>query len=209
MIKNYIKIALRNIARHKAYAAINITGLAVGIAACLILFTVVKYELSYDTFQNNYSNTYRIVTQDDFAEGIEYTPGIPFPAVDAMRTTFPQYTTGVLFASYGSQVTVLGDDLKGTTGEKKFIEETGFFFCDLQFFTIFKYTWLSGSPAVLSQPNVTVLTQKMADKYFGSQAAARDKQPVRLFYPLVEETSNGANVPDGITLDTKIFWDVN
>ncbi len=46
MLKNYFKIALRNIARHKAYAAINITGLAVGIAACFILFTVVKYELS-------------------------------------------------------------------------------------------------------------------------------------------------------------------
>ncbi len=167
MIKNYFKIALRNIARHKAYAAINITGLAVGIAACLILFTVVKYELSYDTFQNNYSRTYRIVTQDNFAEGIEYTPGIPFPALDVLRTTFPQYTTGAFFASYGSQVTVLGDDSKNTTGEKKFIEETGFFFCDPQFFSIFKYTWLSGSPEILSQPNVAVLTQKMAGKYFG------------------------------------------
>ena len=51
MLKNYFKIALRNLARHKAFAVINITGLAIGIAACLLLFTVVNYELSYDKFQ--------------------------------------------------------------------------------------------------------------------------------------------------------------
>ena len=53
MFKNYFKIAVRNVVRHKGYAAINVTGLAVGIAACLLLFTVVSYELSYDKFNSN------------------------------------------------------------------------------------------------------------------------------------------------------------
>ncbi len=55
MFKNYFKIPVRIAVRHKAYAAINITGLGVGIAACLLLFTAVKYELSYNKFQRDYN----------------------------------------------------------------------------------------------------------------------------------------------------------
>ena len=62
MIKNYFKIAWRNLVRHKAYSVINIAGLAVGIAASLLIFIVVKYELSYDRFQENYDRIYRVVT---------------------------------------------------------------------------------------------------------------------------------------------------
>ena len=66
MIKNYLKIAFRNLVRHKAFSIINITGLAIGIASCLLLFTVVKYELSYDKFQPNYKQIYHVVTEDKF-----------------------------------------------------------------------------------------------------------------------------------------------
>src|ERR1041385_3907154 len=107
MIRNYTSIGWRNVKRNKVYAAINISGLAVGIAACILLFIVVRYELSYDKFQPNYSNIYRVVTQDKYSDGIDYTPGTPYPVLDAMRVDFPQLTTGVLYASYGSQVTVL------------------------------------------------------------------------------------------------------
>jgi len=167
MIKNYLKIAWRNISKRKGYSIINIGGLAVGIAACLLLYTVVKYELSYDRYHSNFDSIYRVVTQDYFSDGIDYTPGIPFPALEAVRISFPQVTTGTLFASYGSQVTVLGDNADNTTSEKKFIEETGFFFCDPEFFKVFDFTWLYGSPDALKKPNTTVLTQKMAEKYFG------------------------------------------
>ncbi|MEO6722248.1 MAG: ABC transporter permease [Ferruginibacter sp.] len=167
MFKNYFKIALRNIGRHKAYAASNITGLAIGIASCLLLFMVVRYELSYNSFEPNYKNIYRVVTEDDHADGMEYTPGVPFPVLEAFRTKFPGFTTGALFASFGSQVTVLGNDGSNTIPAKKFIEETGFAFCDPQFFEVFHHKWLAGSPAVLKEPNTTVLTQKMAEKYFG------------------------------------------
>lgn len=172
MIKNYLKIALRNIARHKGYASINITGLAVGIAACLLLFTVVRYELSYDSFVPNYKHIYRVVAEDKYADGIDFTAGIPFPAKEALRVTFPSLTTGALFASYGSQVTVLGSNASNKAPDKKFIEESGFFFADPQFFQVFHYKWLAGSPSVLSQPNATVLTQKMAAKYFGDWQSA-------------------------------------
>ena len=166
MIKNYLKIAFRNLARHKAFSIINISGLAIGIASALLLFTVVKYELSYNTSQPDYDRINHIVTQDKTSDGIFYTPGIPFPALAALRVDFPEVTTGALLANFGSQVTVLNND-KLNSSTNKFIEESGFFFCDPQFFKVFNYDWLEGSPELLAEPNVTVLTKSIAEKYFG------------------------------------------
>ena len=168
MIKNYLKIAFRNIVRHKAFSVINIAGFSIGIASCLLLFTVVKYELSYDKFQPGYSRIYHVVTEDKFSDGSTYNPGIPYPALDALRIDFPQITFGSLWASFGSQVTVLGKDISNSASDKKFIAETGFFFCDPQFFEVFHFDWLYGKPSVLNNPNYTVLTQKVAEKYFGN-----------------------------------------
>lgn len=175
MFKNSFKIALRNLLRHKAFSALNIAGLAIGIASCLLLFTVIKYELSYDRFQPNFNNIYQVVTQNKFSDGVTYNPGIPVPALEALRLEFPQITTGALFASYGSQVTVIGANKRNTQTDKKFIEPTGFFFCDPQFFRVFHYDWLFGTPSVLDEPNTTVLTQKLGDKYFGDWRIAPGK----------------------------------
>jgi predicted permease len=166
MFKNYFKTAWRNLSKNKAYAAINISGLATGIAACILLFIVVDYELSYDSFQPNYKNIYHVVTTDKYPDGLEYTAGIPFPALEALRADFPQITTGVLYSNNGSQVAVT-DNSSNTISDKKFIESTGMFFADPQFFEIFQYKWLVNGPAVLKEPNVTVLTKSMAEKYFG------------------------------------------
>lgn len=174
MFKNYLKIALRNLVRHKAFSVINIAGLAIGIASCLLLFTVVKYELSYDKFQSNYKQIYHVVTQDKYSDGITYNPGVPIPASEALRIDFPQITIGSLFASYGSQVTVM-DSNPNIATDKKFIESNGFFFCDPQFFKVFHYDWLEGSPSVLEIPDNTVLTQKAAEKYFGDWKNAMGK----------------------------------
>lgn len=173
MIKNYLKIAFRNLQRHKAFSVINITGLAIGIAACLLLFTIVKYELSYDNFQPNYKRIYHVVTQDKFSDGITYNPGIPVPALDALRLQMPNVLFANIFANYGSQVTV--NSSGSTSSDKKFIEETGMFFCDPKFFQVFNYTWLEGNANVLNEPNTVVLTKKIAEKYFGSWQQAVNK----------------------------------
>jgi hypothetical protein len=82
MFKTYIKTAWRTLLRNKAYTAINISGLAVGIAACLLIFIVVQFELSYDTFQNNYDRVYRIVTTENNNDGsVSRNPGIPCPCI--------------------------------------------------------------------------------------------------------------------------------
>lgn len=64
MLKNYFKIAWRNIVRHKGYSVINVAGLTVGLAACLLIFVIIQFELSFDTFNPNYKSIYRIVTQE-------------------------------------------------------------------------------------------------------------------------------------------------
>ncbi len=94
MIVNYFKIAFRNIARHKGYAAINITGLAIGIAASLLLFLVIRYELSYDRFQPSYNQIYHVVTSDKAKDDDNFTPGVPGPALDVYQAEVPRSQSG-------------------------------------------------------------------------------------------------------------------
>jgi len=158
-----LKLTWRNIWRNKSFSLINITGLAIGIAAALLLFIVVKYELSYDTFQKNYNHIYRVVTIDKFEDGITYNSGIPVPALDALRIKFPQATFGAVYSMFGSQVTVPVP----SGNEKRIIEKDGILFADPGFFAVLNFTWISGSPEVLAQPGSVVLSQSTAEKYFG------------------------------------------
>lgn len=171
MFYNYIKIAIRNLLRHKTYTGINIIGLSVGIAACLLLYVVVSYELSFENFQPNKDRIYRMVTQDKYADGVSYNPGVPFPALEAARVDFPQIVSAALYHT-SAQITVLGSDTSLAKDNKKFVEEDGLFFADPQFFQVFQYKWAVGTAAILSQPNVAVLTKGMAEKYFGNWQAA-------------------------------------
>lgn len=166
MFKNYLKIAFRTLVRYRGYTFINIGGLAVGIAACLVLFLVVSYELSYDKFQPNYKKIYHVVTQDKFSDGITYNPGVPVAALEALRLQIPEVLFACINSNYGSQVTV--NTAEDASSSKKFIEENGLFFCEPKFFQVFNYQWLSGNAAVLNEPNAVVLTKKIAEKYFGN-----------------------------------------
>jgi putative ABC transport system permease protein len=176
MIRNYLKVAVRNILRHKSYSAINIAGLSIGIAASLLLFLVIRYEYSYDKFQPNFENIYRVVTVDKpKSAGFQYTVGNPYPNLDALRASFPAIKFGALYSSYGSQVTVLKDESPAAVANPKYIEDNGFIYADPSFFQIFKYTWLEGQPSILNEPNVAVLTKAKAEKYFGSWKEAMGK----------------------------------
>ena len=172
MIKNYFKIAWRNITRHKNYAVINIAGLTVGVAACLLLFIVVTYELSYDKFQPNYTGIYHLASKIKSADGDSYGEGIPYPAYDALRAQFPDVVTAALFRNYNCQVTALNTNDPNNFSNKKFIEESSVFFSDPNFFSVFQYEWLAGNAEVLKNPNTAVVTKKMAEKYFGNWQSA-------------------------------------
>ncbi|MGZ3871766.1 MAG: ABC transporter permease [Mucilaginibacter sp.] len=175
MLKNYFKIAWRNILRHKGYAAINVSGLTVGISACLLIFVVLQYEMSFDTFRPNFKNIYHLVTRQMREGDISFNPGVPEPVTAAFRLDFPQAKAAAVNSSYGSQFTVPGNSSSGAAGDKKFIEPMGVFFMEPQFFDIFHADWLAGSPAVLSSPNMVVIDKSTAIKYYGDWHTAVGK----------------------------------
>ncbi len=174
MFKNYCKTAFRNLVRNKKFSLINVSGLAIGIASSLLIFIVVHYELSYDRFQKEYDHIYQVAIEDKYPDGTSYTPGTPYPALEALRAKFPRTTVGVLYSNYSAQLTVVGPDGSPSI-EKRFIEETGVFFADKQYFDVFKTGWLAGSSDVLDQPNKIVLSKKTAEKYFGQWQEAEGK----------------------------------
>jgi putative ABC transport system permease protein len=176
MIRNYLKVAIRNILRYKSYSVINIAGLSIGIAASLLLFLVIRYEYSYDKFQKQFDNIYRVVSVDKPKGGeLQYTIGNPYPNLEALKASFPSFKFGALYSSYGSQVTVLKDESPAAVANPKYIEENGVIYTDGRFFEIFNYKWLEGQPQILNEPNVAVLTRAKAEKYFGNWKEAMGK----------------------------------
>jgi putative ABC transport system permease protein len=170
MLKNYLKITFRSLWRNKSYSLINILGLAVGIAACLLIFLVVSYESSFDRFHSQYERIYRIAKMSKYANGnIDRTPGSPKPMAKALRLDMPQLEKVVsVFGTIDPQMTVLGKNPNYVGEAKKFREEGEGLFVEPEFFEIFDFPWQAGSPAVLKDPFVIVLSQKLAEKYFGS-----------------------------------------
>jgi putative ABC transport system permease protein len=171
MIKNYVKTAWRNLARNKSYAAINIVGLAVGIAACLLIFLVIHFETSFDNFHRHKDQIYRIVTASKTPQGISYDSGVPLPTAQGLRFDNPRLQAASIFKSE-SEIAV-----PGSNGQllKKF-KESEVYFTEPQFFEIFDFDWLSGDKkTALNEPNTAVLTQDVAEKYFGSWKEAIGK----------------------------------
>src|SRR5580700_8861380 len=97
MIKNYLKTAWRNLLRDKSYTAINIVGLAVGIAACLLIFLVIQFETSFDNFHKKKDSIYRIVSAFKTPEGINYETGVPLPTAEGLRIDYPQIPVTSIF----------------------------------------------------------------------------------------------------------------
>jgi predicted permease len=166
MFKNYLKTAWRNINRNRAYALINITGLAIGVAACLLIFLVIQFETSFDNFHANRERIYRIGSKFKLPDGIHYSAGTCFPAAKQLRLDYPQFeNVSTIFASAGDQITVL-DDYNNTT-QKKF-DEQGLFFIEPHFFEMFNFPFLAGDPkTALAEPYTAIVTQATAERYFG------------------------------------------
>jgi len=166
MLKNYFKTAFRNLRRNKSYAFINIAGLTVGLAACLLIFLVVQYETSFDTFHNNAQRICRVGTAFHGPDGVRYSGGACFPAAKQLPLDYPQIEKiANIFMQGGNQITVM-DEANNPT--KKKFNEKGLFFIQPAFFEIFNFPFIAGNPqTALSEPNTTVLTQATAEKYFG------------------------------------------
>ena len=171
MFKNYLKTAFRNLQRNKSYALINVLGLAVGIAASLLIFLVIQFQSSFDNFHKKRDSIYRVASKFATQDGFDYSGGVSFPVAPALRLEFPQLKEVAAIYRKGGQITI--DD--ENTQQKK-LHEDNFFYAEPQFFKMFDFGWLAGTPETcLKDPNSVVLTQSTAEKYFGNWKKAIGK----------------------------------
>lgn len=163
MIKNYIKIAWRNLKRNKAYAFISVAGLTLGITCGILIFTLITYHLSFDNFHKNPDRVYRLYTEwhDD---GIGRSQGVPQPLGKTFRNDFA-------LAEKTARVISFHDNLISITQGnqvKKFNEENGVAFTEPDYFSILNFPLLKGDKkTILVKPGEAILTEKTARKYFG------------------------------------------
>src|ERR1700694_5992115 len=118
MIRNYIKTAWRNLLRNKSYAAINIIGLAIGIAACLLIFLIVHFETSFDNFHSKKDRIYRVTTVFTGPDGVHPDAGVPLPTAEGLRIDFPQLKeVAAIMRNDGSHYSI-GNSSKGQAVKK-------------------------------------------------------------------------------------------
>jgi putative ABC transport system permease protein len=162
MLKNYLLLAFKHMAKQKVFSLINILGLTVGITCCLMIFLYIQHEKSYDRFHKDGDRIYRVVRQADIngantQEDIGFLSG---PYSIALRNDFPQYIERAVrvnpdndLFSYGTQA----------------YNEQRVYITDTDFFQLFNFNLIKGDPAlVLKNPHSIVLTESTAKKYFGN-----------------------------------------
>jgi len=162
MFQNYLKVTWRNIKRYKGYSSINIIGLAVGLACCILILLWVQDELSYDRFHANADDLYRAVTEyHKTSPATHYWP-VCAPLAPALKEDYPEIIKATRFTRLRrGQLVKYGD---------KSLLETQVCLTDPDFFEMFTFPLVQGDPAtVLSDPNSIVLTEDMATKYFGTE----------------------------------------
>ncbi len=190
MIKSYLKIAYRNLKRNRGYTFINIAGLAVGMACCLLLLQYVAHELSFDRFHEKAERVYRVawhMPEQDWAI-------TPLPMGPILEDVFPDVEEVVRYTGTGHVLV--------ERGERRFYEEH-FAYADAAFFEVFDFTVLQGDPeAALARPLTVFLSEAMAERYFG------DEDPVgKLLQVDKEHTYEVAGIFENVPANSHIQFD--
>lgn len=161
MLKNYLKTAFRNLIKQRFYTLINIIGLAVGIAACLLIVLYVQQELSYDTYHSKSDRIYRVLADIKFNTDAFKGSVTPAPLRDAMIQDFPEVETAMRFRSIGDFL-VRKKDQKADN-----IREQDLVYVDQEIFEVFDIPVISGDQSTaLTELNSIVISQSVAKKYF-------------------------------------------
>ena len=157
LLFNYLKITIRNLKRNRAYSLINIAGLTIGLTGAIFILLWVSDELSYDKFQANYNNIYRVVEKQNFANGTSQLAAItPGPLSGYLASNYPEIKYSV---RYDKQIAILN------VGDKYFRENVAF--ADPDFLKIFSFKLLAGDKNnCLSTPNSVLLSESASKKYF-------------------------------------------
>jgi putative ABC transport system permease protein len=161
MFKNYLKIALRNIKRQKGYSFINMAGLAIGMACCILLFLWVQDELSFDRFHENADEIYRVISEIHTVDKITHNARTPNPLGPAVKEKYPEIINFIRYQGFAGWLVQAGD--------KSFINDN-LGTADPSFFEMFTFPFLNGDPkTALNERYSIVITENMAKKYFGNE----------------------------------------
>ena len=164
MIRNYFMVAWRNLVRYKIYSAINITGLAVGLAACMLIVLYVGHESGYDRFHKNADRIFWVQTKLKLGNDSVFMPFLNFSAGPMVKQRIPSVES-FLRLRKDDQNTIIQNPEKPSV---KFAENK-FLFSDSNFFSFFSFNLLRGNPQqVLSRPFSLVISQSAVRKYFGN-----------------------------------------
>jgi ABC-type antimicrobial peptide transport system permease subunit len=165
MFRNFITVSFRTLSRNKFHTFINVVGLAIGVSACLLIYLIVSYELSFNKDLSDYSNIYRIHSKfSGVFSGLNR--GAPTAIAPYIRENFTGVEKVSIFFCFGSKVEI------PTNSEKiKFDKQKAVAIASPDYFDVIgPYKWISGSPEVLTKPKQVVLTQSQAKLYFGDIA---------------------------------------
>jgi hypothetical protein len=159
MLWNYLKVALRNILRHKGYSFINIAGLAVGMAVCILIFLWVQFQFSYDKFHENLDDLYWVCTSDYYGSQISFNRGCPPAVSPALKAEYPEVVRASRYLRWEGLLKY---------GDKHFREQVRFL--DPEFLEMFTIPFVKGDPgtALLNQ-NSIVISEQAAEKYFETE----------------------------------------
>ncbi len=161
MIKNYFKIAWRNLMKNKVFSFINIAGLSIGISVCFIIMLYVQDELSYDKFNNNADRIVRIIFNASINGGKISESSVMPPVAQGVTNDFPEVQDATRLMQYGTS--------KITYKDKTFKDDE-VAFVDPNFFSVFTLPFKNGNAnTALLQPNTIVITKEVAKRYFGNE----------------------------------------
>ena len=163
MLQNYFKLAVRNILKHKFFSAINILGMSIGIAACLLILLYVVDELSFDRFHANADRIYQVGLQARIGDQDVTTANTCPPMAETLVKEVPGVEAATRISNFWGTPSL-------KYGDKAFTEEK-VFHADSNFFEFFGYKLLEGDiETALKEPNTVVLTRSIATKYFGNES---------------------------------------
>ncbi len=161
MLKNFFKVAFRNILRHRLFSLVNILGLAIGLACSILIGLFVIDELSYDRFHTNAEQTYRITIRGKVQGNEVNGVSTGAPAGETMRNEIPEVTSFTRIID--------GDDARFKIRNDVFLEDN-FYYVDSSFFQIFSFQLIEGDKNnILNEPNTLVIAKTAAKKYFGER----------------------------------------
>lgn len=180
MFGNHLRVALRSFRKQKLFTVINVLGLAIGISASLVIYLIVQHEFSYDRFHQDGDRIYRVTSVMKFPDMVINNSGVPEPTTNALKTD----ATGIeqlthFFTIWETKTSI---PIPGNQSPAIFRHRKHAIWADENYFKMFHYSWLAGSPeSALKDPFQVVLTESAAKTYF-SNLSPKDIIGREIFY---------------------------